>query len=195
MGFLSSLTGMMSFTGVTYLAFLTVAILMFFLLPGAKTRCVWLLGISSFFFLLYSPKSFWIIAFVTIAAYAIGLVLERMGDRPKGMRRAVLVVGIAVVAAALLVTKYSDFSITTINRIFGTLGANLQLPLLKVAMPIGISFWTFQTIAYVADVYLGKTKAEKNLLYFSASVIFFPIMTMGLITRVQDLVPQLSRKY
>lgn len=195
MAFLSSLTGMMSFTGITYLVFLTIAIFVFFMLPGAKTRCAWLLGISTFFFLLYSPKYFWIIALVTLAAYAVGLALERVSNEEKGKRKAILVVGILAVAAALLVTKYYGFALTTLESVFGALGARLQLPLLKLAMPIGISFWTFQTIAYIADVYMGKTKAEKNLLFFAASIIFFPIMTMGPITRVQDLVPQLSRKY
>lgn len=195
MEFLTSLTGMMSFTGVTYLAFLTLAIFVFFLLPGAKTRCVWLLGISSFFFMLYSPKYFWVIALVTVLAYGIGRALEAAKNKTHGLRKTILIIGIIITAAALIITKYSDFSITTLNRIVGLSGSSLQLPLLKFVMPIGISFWTFQTIAYIADVYLGKTEAEKNLLYFSASVIFFPIVTMGPITRVQDLVPQLSRKY
>lgn len=195
MEFLNALTGMMSFTGITYLLFLTLTIFIFFMLPGAKTRCVWLLGVSSFFFMLYSPKYFWVIALVVLLSYGIGLALETAGGRSRWVQKTILLVGVAAIATALLVTKYTNFSFTTINRIVNLLGGSLQLPLLKLVMPIGISFWTFQTVAYIADVYSGKIKAEKNLLYFAASVIFFPIVTMGPITRIQDLVPQLSRKY
>lgn len=195
MSFIQSLTGIMSFTSVAYLLFLTVAILVFFVLPGPKTRSIWLLGVSSFFFMLYSPKTFWVIILVTLFAYGFGLLFEKTRDKSPGLRKSLLALGIVLVAAALLVTKYADFSIQTLNRIFGMLGSQLSLPLLKVMMPIGISFWTFQTLAYIIDVYKGKTPAIKNLLYFATSVIFFPVLTMGPITRVQDLVPQLSRKY
>lgn len=176
------------------MVFLTIAIIVFFVLPGAKMRCAWLLGISSLFFLLYSPETFWVVVLVTFVAYGVGRALERTQEKPRA-KKAILIGGIIAIAFALVLTKYGDFTLTTINWITGLIGSNLELPLLKLVMPIGISFWTFQTIAYVADVYMGKTKAEKNLLYYGASVIFFPTMTMGPITPVQGLVPQLSQKY
>lgn len=198
MGFLSSLTGIMSFTGVFYLLFLTLAVIVFFILPGARTRSIWLLAISSFFFLLYSPSAYWVIIAVTLVAYGMGLVLGRMNECEEehtGRKRLVLIVGILISIAALLVCKYGAFTFNVIEEVARALKQSLQLPLLKLIMPIGISFWTFQTVAYIVDVYKKKTPPVRNLLFFAASVIFFPTITMGPITKIQTLVPQLNQKY
>lgn len=196
---IDGLVGIMSFTSVTYLVWLVMSVVVYFILPGPLTRSTGLLLISSVFFVLYSPKWFWVILAVTVLAYGTGLILSKLNESESNSRllykRLVLTGGVLLVSSGLLVFKYVGFFATIANRIAGMAGVGWQIPILQFAMPIGISFWTFQTVAYVVDVYKGKTKAISNPLYFAASVIFFPIMTMGPITRIDTLVSQLSVKY
>lgn len=197
--FFQGLVGVMSFTSVTYLAWLTISVLVFFILPGPKTRAAWLLLISGTFFMLYSPKWFWVILAVTAVTYALGLLLgklnEQGGKNALLLKRVTLTGGILLVSAGLLVFKYVGFFAKIVNRLAGMAGVGWEIPVLQLAMPIGISFWTFQTIAYLVDVYKDKAQPIRNPLYFAASVIFFPVMTMGPITRIDTIVPQLSVKY
>lgn len=200
MVFLESLTGIMSFTSVTYLAFLVLAVLVYFVLPGAKARSAWLLLASSFFYLLFSPKWFPIIIAVTALTYCVGLALGKArtikDERHQlALRRIILWTGIVLGASALIIFKYTGFAAQLTNRLLSGGGVGFAFPVLKLIMPIGISFWTFQTIAYMVDVYKGKTEPEKNILFFATSVMFFPIVTMGPITKIQELVPQLSVKH
>ncbi|MBK5211931.1 MAG: MBOAT family protein [Coriobacteriia bacterium] len=200
MEFLHSLTGTMSFTSATYLSFLTLAVLIYFTLPGPKTRSLWLLCLSSFFYLLFSPAWFWVLLSVTVLAYVCGLGLSATSgiENPRKqllVKRSVLWFGVLTSVSALLWFKYIGFFAQVANKLLSVAGAGATLPVLKLVMPLGISFWTFQVVAYVVDVYKERTPAVRNPLYFATSVIFFPIVAMGPISRVQTLIPQLSKKY
>lgn len=146
-------------------------------------------------FMLYSPKWFVIILGVTAASYIAGLALHRLRNTDKRVRLALLWLSLFVIGVALLIFKYVGFGATLINRVLAMSGVGWDIPVLQLIMPIGISFWTFQTIAYVVDVYRGRIEPVRNALYFASAVVFFPTMTMGPVTKIESLVEQLSQKY
>ncbi|MDR1775271.1 MAG: MBOAT family protein [Actinomycetes bacterium] len=203
--FFQNLVGLLSFSNLTYLVLLALAAIVYYCLPGPRTRGTWLLLLGLLVFMLFTPAALWVIVLVTLLGWGFGLLLDRMGaadtdtQRERGStsrRRAVFIVAILAVLASLLVLKYANFGIDLVTRVAHLFGAGAKnSPTLKLLAPVGISFWTFQSIAYLTDVYWGKTQAVKNLFWYSLSVLFFPILTMGPITRVQDLVAQLSVKH
>ena len=197
---LDRLTGLMQFTSVSYLTFLALAVVVYFLLPAVWARALWLLGLSVTFYLLLSPRWFWVLAVVTIFTYGMGRAVgtlrgSRSGEQASGSERLLLAIGICTVVGTLVFFKYIGFVAETGNAIFEAASVGLSLPVIRLLLPIGISFWTFQSIAYLVDVYKGVTEPERNLLYFALAMVFFPVVTAGPITRVQVLVEQLSVRH
>lgn len=189
----------MQFTSVEYLAFLGIAAIVYFALPGQKWRTVWLLGASYFFY--YSLSARWTLALLGITA--IGYVFGRLigarevaepgGRIPRDTRR-LLAVGVVLVAITLLVFKYAAFSAGLLNSALELAGSDLRSPVMRLALPVGISFWTFQSIAYLVDVARGKLSAEKNPVRYALFVSFFPQVAAGPIARGPQLLPQLAEK-
>jgi len=190
----------MQFASVAYLAFLALAVIVYFVLPGVRSRTTWLLFLSLGFYLTLSPKWFWVLISVTAFTYLMGRALgrsrsARAENPPRPSDRLLLAAGIVPVLGALVAFKYIGFLAETGNGLLGVLSIDPSLPVLKLLLPIGISFWTFQAIAYLVDVYRGTTDPERNPFYFTLAVVFFPIVTVGPITRVQTLVPQLKQRH
>ena len=193
--FFQGLVGIFAFTNISYLILLALSVVVYFLLPGARTRGAWLLLLSLLVFMLFSPGLVWIIFLVSTLAWSFAFVLEWMQDKNQLARRIVFITGLIATAAALLYFKFAGFAAEMAVQISSIMGASMQSPALTLLMPIGISFWTFQTIAYLVDVYWGKTKAIRNPFWFLLGTTFYPIVTMGPITRLQNLVPQLQKKH
>ncbi|HAL31097.1 MAG TPA: membrane-bound O-acyltransferase family protein [Coriobacteriia bacterium] len=198
--FFEGLAGLMQFTSVLYLAFLAFAVIIYFVLPGPRSRAGWLLTLSALFYLLLSPEWFWVLLAVTAFTYVVGIVIEtsqatRNGVSPTPREKLALAAGIIPAVGALVLFKYLGFLAEVGNGVLQVLPAPVSIPVLKLALPIGISFWTFQTIAYLVDVYRGTTRAERNPLYYALMVMFFPVVTAGPITRAQTLLPQLKRQH
>jgi D-alanyl-lipoteichoic acid acyltransferase DltB (MBOAT superfamily) len=207
---LEKLVGIVQFTSVVYLAFLALAVVTYFLLPGVRSRVAWLLLLSSGFYLLLSPRWFWVLIAVTAFTYGVGRAIDALipaeealprnaPPTPRAHRpataRALLVLGIVAVAGALIAFKYLGFLAVTGNQLLGVLGLSAGLPVVRLLLPVGVSFWTFQTIAYLVDVYRGDTRAERNPFLYALAVMFFPVVTAGPITRIQTLVPQLATRH
>lgn len=132
-----------------------------------------------------------IILFIIIINYVIGIRIERSEN--KKQRILLLNASLFVNLGILLFFKYWDF---TINNIFGLLGwfdVSLSAPILALALPLGLSYYIFQTIGYITDVYRGSIKAEKNLFNFSLFTLFFPKLLVGPIERANRFLPQLSK--
>jgi len=204
MSLLVSLQRLMAIASIVFLAFLIMVVVIYFCLPGPRTRATLLLLASSFFLLLFSPRLLWVIFLVIVLAYGFGILFDGLavslgpGKISLGsvrLRRALLIFAIVLIAAALLICKYAGFVSYLSLSALSAIGVSISSPSIKILVPIGISFWTFQALAYVIDVYKGKIAPEKNLLYFSTSVLFFPIVTMGPITPVHSLVNQLKVKH
>lgn len=198
--FAEDLGAPVQFASFTYMLFLAVAVAVYFALPGPRSRTVWLLAASFAFYISLSAS--WTIVLVAVIAigYVSGRVLERLSRQTSdpGMAprtKAVLGAGVALVVGVLFVLKYAGFAGDLLNSGFSLIGSGAQLPLLALALPIGISFWTFQTIAYLVDVARGSLPAERNLLRYALFISFFPHVAAGPIARGGQLLPQLAQRH
>ena len=175
----------MVFNSVVFLfCFMPLALLLYYLAPGRAKNAVLLLE-SILFYCWAGITWLPLIAVLVLVNYLAGLFL---GRRQTGGRRLVLVLAVTVSAAALVFFKYTNFLIDTLNQIAG-LGLS-SLTFLSV-LPLGISYYIFKLISYVADVYTRKTEPERNPINFAAYVIFFPQLIVGPIVRYHDMAPAL----
>lgn len=177
----------MVFSSVLFLfRFLPVFMLCYFLAPGRMKNFILLLG-SLFFYAWGEPVYVLLMLFSTLVDYGNGLLIERL----RGSRKALIPLSASIVVnlALLGFFKYADFLIQTVNALAGT-----TLPLLNLDLPIGISFYTFQTMSYTIDVYRGRVTAQKNILDFSVYVTMFPQLIAGPIVKYKDVSLQLHSR-
>ena len=170
----------MLFSGIPFLYyFLPVVMACYFLAPKGLKNTVLLL--FSLVFYAWGEPKFVLLMAVTIAAfYGCGLAIERA--KTNGWRKGWLWTSVLVGVGFLAVFKYADFFIDSFNKATG-----LGLPLLRLALPIGISFYTFQSLSYTIDVYRKKVPAQKNFIHFAAYVTLFPQLIAGPIVRYADV--------
>lgn len=181
----------MSFISMTFLIFILVSVVVYYFLPK-KLRWMWLLAVSYFYYASSGIKFVPFIMFSTLTTYAAGVCLDRIGQKKadkhhiKHMKRAVLILGLILNFGVLGGIKYTNFVIDNINAATGGHLASLNL-----LLPIGISFYTFQSMGYLIDVYWGRVSAEKNPFRFALFVSFFPQILQGPIGRYNKLADQL----
>tara|TARA_R110002124_G_scaffold6873_2_gene41073 strand:- start:3912 stop:5363 length:1452 start_codon:yes stop_codon:yes gene_type:complete len=150
----------------------------------------WFLVAASYFFYGWWDWRFTFLLFgTTLVNYLAGLALGRTTGQ--GARKLIVGVTVFVDLAVLAFFKYFDFFLTSLDGLLNTLGLQRDLPFMEVILPIGISFFTFQGISYVVDVYRGEIKAEKSLLDVMLFKSFFPQLVAGPIVRAADFMPQL----
>ncbi len=176
----------MLFSSLTFLfVFLPTVLGVYYILP-MKLKNIWLLLSSLFFYFYGEPKYLILMVAVITVSYIFGL----MTDRAEGKTRlAITIASVAVNLSALIYFKYTDFFISTINSVF-----NSDIGLLKLALPIGISFFTFQAISYNIDVYRKDTPAQKNPLSLALYVSLFPQLVAGPIVRYTDVMHDLKHR-
>ena len=181
----------MTFNSIDFLIFLPIVVLLYFLLPK---RFVWvmLLAASYFFYGYWNWKLLYLILFTTFVSYICSILMERTDSVKK--RRLLLVITLVVCLGVLFFYKYYGFLGDTVNGISSLFGGGEVLPALNLILPVGISFFTFQTLSYVIDVYRGSIKAEKHFGYYALFVSFFPQLVAGPIERPENLLPQLKVK-
>ena len=176
----------MLFSSIPFLFYyLPVVLLVYFLLPRGL-RNGFLLLASLFFYAWGEPRYVLLMAATITVFYALGIAIEKSEGRAKKLWLA-LAVGSGL--AALAVFKYADFALENFNALTG-----MSIPLLKLALPIGISFYTFQSISYAVDVYRGDTKAQRNIIDFGAYVALFPQLIAGPIVRYVDIARELEHR-
>jgi len=166
--------------------FLPIIMILYFLAPGRAKNALLLLG-SLFFYAWGEPVYVLLMLFSTISDYLHGLIIDKV--RGRGVKKVFLASSIFVNLGVLGFFKYADFLIGTINQLAGT-----QIPLLNLPLPIGISFYTFQTMSYSIDVYRGKVKVQKNLLDFAVFVTMFPQLIAGPIVKYADVEKNLHER-
>ena len=158
--------------------FLPIVLGGYFLLPQ-KAKNIWLLISSLFFYFYGEPKYLFLMLAVITASYVFGLITDRLQGRA---RKISLAVSVAVILSALLFFKYTDFFISRVNSVFKS-----DLGLLGLALPIGISFYTFQAISYNIDVYRGDAPVQKNIIHLALYISLFPQLVAGPIVRYTDV--------
>ena len=177
----------MLFSSIPFLYyFLPVVLLLYFAVPFKLKNLVLLLS-SLFFYGWGEPRYVVIMVIAITAGYLFGRLIEVF--RGKGLSKVFLIVSVAASVCMLGYFKYTDFFISNINTITG-----LSIPLLKIALPIGISFYLFQLLSYTVDVYRGTVPAQKNIVNFGAYVASFPQLIAGPIVRYSDIAAQLEHR-
>ena len=173
----------MLFISISFLYyFLPIVIILYFIVPKKFKNFILFLS-SIFFYFCGEP----IYTFLMIGEIFIAYVGARYLEKYR--KKSILVSLLAIHIGALGLFKYSDFTINNINQIFGS-----KIPLLKLALPIGISFYTFQIISYVVDVYRGKVKAQKSFLKLATYVSLFPQLIAGPIVRYETIEKELDSR-
>ena len=176
----------MLFSGIPFLYyFLPTVLLLYFTAPKSIKNFV-LLVASLFFYAWGEPKIVMIMIASILVGYISGLLIEAF--RHLKVAKAVMILSVLIQIGCLVYYKYMDFFIENINRGFGT-----QIPLLRIALPVGISFYTFQILSYTVDVYRGE-KAQRNPINLAAYIAMFPQLIAGPIVRYKDVAPQLEVK-
>lgn len=182
----------MLFNSFIFFIFLLVILPIFYLLPNKKTKNTFLL-ISSYFFYGYWDWRFCILlAISTIVDFTLGLKLKSENNLKK--RRLILLSSIIINLGILGFFKYFNFFIGSFETLIKFSGKSLDFLHLNIILPVGISFYTFQTMSYTLDIYKKKLEPTSNFIDFALFVSFFPQLVAGPIERAKKLLPQLSYK-
>jgi len=183
----------MNFNSPEYLIFLPLVVLAYAaLLKRERPRDLVLLTASYLFYMSWRWEYAGLIAFSTILDHRIGLELDRRTDARA--RRALLIASLVGNLGLLAVFKYYNFFLDTTSGGLALLGFDVQLPYHQLLLPVGISFYTFQTLSYTIDVYRRRIPVERSLVKFGVFVSFFPQLVAGPIVRASDFLPQLHAR-
>ena len=180
----------MVFSSLLFLfRFLPAVLILYFIVPK-RFRNLVLLLVSLIFYAWGEPKYVFLMLFSILITYLGGFMVDRFrssGDEKKA--KISMTVTVALALSLLGFFKYADFVIETVNRIGHT-----DIDLLRLSLPIGISFYTFQTISYVIDVYRGDARVQKNIISYGAYVTMFPQLIAGPIVRYSTIDEQLRTR-
>ena len=194
----------MLFSSITFLYYFLPAVLVIYYLAPAKVKNLILFLASFVFYLWGEPKYSVLLLFSVTAGYMGGRCIEyqrqkkcvsaadpadRSGKYKGGHDRLVVGIFTAMTLGLLVFFKYMDFLADSVNRILGT-----HVPMVQIALPVGISFYTFQIISYYVDVYRGEVAAEHNFVDFAAYVTMFPQLIAGPIVRFQSVQAELKHR-
>lgn len=131
-----------------------------------------------------------LLVFSAVVDYFVARAIQGESDKKK--RKLLLAISIITNLGILAIFKYSDFAMQSVGDLFDLFGYELNTPVLALVLPVGISFYTFQSMSYTIDVYRGDLKARTGLLPFIAALSFFPQLVAGPILRARDILPQLD---
>lgn len=181
----------MTFNSVQFLIFFAVIFLIYFLLPY-RFRWLLLLLASCYFYMAFIPAYVLILFAMIVIDYVAGIFIEKSAGR---RRKLFLILSIISNIGILGFFKYFNFLSSNLSAVAHFLDWNYSLPLLSIALPLGLSFHTFQALSYTIEVYRGKQKAERHFGIYALYVMFFPQLVAGPIERPQQLLPQLHENH
>ena len=181
----------MVFSSLLFLcAFLPVVLMLYLICPG-KLRNLLLFATSLFFYAWGEPKYILILLFSTVFDYVNGRLIAYFDTaQKKSAKKIVLVVSIVGNLLILFTFKYLDLMIQTVNVLTSS-----SIDLLHLVLPIGISFYTFQTMSYTIDVYRGEVRAQHNIISFGMYVSMFPQLIAGPIVRYRQIENQMNDRH
>ena len=183
----------MLFNSLDFGVFLVVGWLVYRLLERRATpQLFWLLSISAFFYGCWKPWYLILVALSTLLSYVVGIFLDRTDDPRR--RKTLLVIGVAGDLLLLATFKYGNFLLDNVAEVLQLAHVAARIPRLPTELPVGISFYTFHTLAYTIDLYKRRIPRAKNLLHYSIYVLFFPQLVAGPIVRPHHLLPQLAER-
>lgn len=178
----------MVFSSTIFLCvYLPLVLLGYYICPK-KGRNLFLLIVSLVFYAWGEPKYVFLMIFSILVNYIFGRLMDKNRENKKRLKL-MLVLSVVIDLGLLSVFKYTDFIITNVNAIFGS-----SFDLLNIALPIGISFYTFQAMSYTIDVYRNDVRVQKNLIDFGMYITMFPQLIAGPIVRYADVQDQLAER-
>ena len=175
----------MLFSSIPFLFYFLPIVLLLYAISPRKLKNFTLLVCSLVFYAWGEPRLVVLILATVLIGYVLGLLTEFVPQ----YKKLFLVLSLILSLGFLAYYKYVDFFITNINNVTG-----LSIPLLKVALPIGISFYTFQLLSYNVDVYRGEVHAQRNFIDLAAYIALFPQLIAGPIVRYSDVAAQLKKR-
>jgi len=179
------------FNSIDFIVFFAFVISLIVIIRNRNFTHIFLIAVSYFFF--YFSNNFLVVLliFSTVLDYYVGKQIWITNDKSK--KKKLLLLSLIGNLGLLGFFKYTDFAISQFNEIFGLVGMN-QVPLLEIILPVGISFYTFQTLSYTIDIYRGSLTPSKSLREFALFVAFFPQLVAGPILRASSFLPQIREK-
>ena len=179
----------MTFNSFEFLIFFPIFLLCYFLLPK-KLKMPAMLAMSYWFYAAWNFHLLALIIFTTAVSYFCALAMEKTDK--KSLRRLYITLTLIVCLGTLFFFKYYNFMAGTVSGIMSAINGKSYDFSLNLILPVGISFYTFQTLSYAIDVYRGDIKAERNFFWYALFVSFFPQLVAGPIERPENLLPQLK---
>lgn len=176
----------MLFNSYSFMLFFPIAVAVYYFIPK-RTRYLWLLAASYFFYMSWNPQYVVLIFASTVLTYGAARIMARWPLYKKQVMVASLVVNFAL----LLFFKYFTFLLDNLNHLLALVHISMIQKTFDLLLPVGISFYTFQAVGYLIDVYRGEIKAETNFFYYALFVSFFPQLVAGPIERSKNLLPQM----
>lgn len=180
----------MNFNSGHFLVFLPIVVSLYWLLPH-KYRWIWLLATSYYFYGSWNPVLISLILLTTLISYGAAIAIDKWPKRKKVFLWITLLVCLGI----LVYFKYANFIIANVLAVINGITEGAWSFELHVLLPVGISFYTFQTLSYVIDVYRGDFKAEKHFGYYALYVSYFPQLVAGPIENPRNLLPQLRQEH
>jgi len=177
----------MLFSGLPFLYYFLPIVLILYLISPKKLKNSVLLLSSLVFYAWGEPKYVFLMIISIVSGYVLGLLIEKFQNKP--LSKLFLAISVIISIGSLGYFKYADFFISNFNTVTG-----LSIPLLKIALPIGISFYTFQLLSYTIDVYRNNVPAQKNIVTLAAYIALFPQLIAGPIVRYSDVEMQLVER-
>lgn len=177
----------MVFSSIPFLYFFLPAVLICYAIAPRKIKNPVLLIFSLLFYWWGEPKYALVMVFTITFCYFAGILIEKRRNDPKG--NLLLALSVAVPLGLLALFKYSDFLLSSVASLTGA-----DIPLLRLVLPIGISFYTFQALSYIVDVYRGDVPAQRNFISLATYITLFPQLIAGPIVRYTTVAEDLSRR-
>ncbi len=181
----------MLFSSLTFLfGFMPILIILYFIVKNRKYKNIILLIFSLIFYAWGEPKYIFLMLITILIVYIFGLLIDKYDKKnKKTLKKMCLVICCVLVLGSLIFFKYTNFLITNLKTIF-----NIKLHLINIVMPIGISFYTFQILSYIIDLYNKKIKLQKNYFSLALYVSLFPQLIAGPIVRYETVEDEIDNR-
>ncbi len=188
----------MLFNSMQFLIFFPAVVLMYFIIPY-RIKNLWLLAASYFFYMCWNARYALLLLFSTFLTYASGFMIEYIqgkdweASNKARCKKGIMITGLVLNLGILFYFKYTNFFLDMLRGAFSVLHLELQIPVFDILLPVGISFYIFQALSYMIDVYRGEIRAEKNFFRYALFVSFFPQLVAGPIERSKNLLKQMEQ--
>lgn len=192
----------MLFNSIHFMIFFPIVIIIYYLIPK-KTQYLWLLLTSYYFYMSWSVKYAFLLLFSTLITYLSGRIID-IADKTTNkfwqkkrlpLRKLSVALSFSFNLFLLIFFKYFDFLFVSFTKITQTFGIKLPELTFTLILPIGLSFYIFQSLSYIMDLYRGQVTVEKNFFRYALFVSFFPQILSGPIGRGKNMIPQLRKKH